>query len=183
IYGGPSGRHLMALLERVDMLVVTTLLTILEQPNAEQRLVMDALIRLSDTLVTMAKKGAEILQRVYGVDPARIAVIPHGAPSRPLRDTAGFKAELGLTERKVLTTFGLLSPNKGIETVIAALPDIIRNNPDVVYLVIGATHPHLVKHEGEKYRDSLKEMARDLGVDRHVHFINSFVEDNDLVDI
>ncbi|MBW8879937.1 MAG: glycosyltransferase family 4 protein [Asticcacaulis sp.] len=183
IYGGPSGRYLLAFLERLEMPIVTTLHTILEQPNAEQRLVMDALIRLSDTLVTMAKKGAEILHRVYGVDPSRIAVIPHGAPSRPLRDTESFKAELGLTGRKTLTTFGLLSPNKGIETVIAALPDIIRGCPDVVYLVIGATHPHLIKHEGEKYRDGLKQMARDLGVERHVHFINSFVEDKDLIDI
>ena len=183
IYGGPSGRHLLALLERLNMPIVTTLHTILEQPNAEQRAVMDSLIRLSDTLVTMAHKGAEILQSVYKVNPARIAVIPHGAPTRPLRDTASFKADMGLLGRKTLTTFGLLSPNKGIETVIAALPDIIRGCPEVVYLVIGATHPHLVRQEGEAYRDSLKKMARDLGIEKHVHFINSFVEDNELIDI
>ncbi|EGF91518.1 glycosyl transferase group 1 family protein [Asticcacaulis biprosthecium C19] len=183
IYGGPSGRYLLAMLERLNMPIVTTLHTILEKPNAEQRLVMDALIRLSDTLVTMAQKGKDILMRVYQVPEARIAVIPHGAPSRPLRDTTSFKAELGLTNKKTLTTFGLLSPNKGIETVIQALPDIVRGCPNLIYLVIGATHPHLIRNEGEKYRDSLKQMARDLGVERHVHFINSFVNDAELVDI
>ena len=183
IYGGPSGRYLLAFLERLNMPIVTTLHTILEQPSCEQRMVMDSLIRLSDTLVTMAHKGSDILQRVYGVDPARISVIPHGAPARPLCDTTAFKVELGLTGRKVLTTFGLLSPNKGIETVIAAMPDIIRSCPEAMYLVIGATHPHLVRNEGEAYRDGLKQMARDLGVERHIKFINSFVEDNDLIEI
>ncbi|ESQ77721.1 glycosyltransferase family 4 protein [Asticcacaulis sp. AC402] len=183
IYGGPSGRFLLAMLERLNMPIVTTLHTVLERPNAEQRLVMDALIRLSDTLVTMARKGKEILMRVYNVPEARIAVVPHGAPSRPLRDTADFKADLGLAGKKTLTTFGLLSPNKGIETVIQALPDIARSCPNVVYLVIGATHPHLIRNEGEAYRDSLKQMARDLGVERHVQFINSFVGEAELVNI
>jgi len=183
IYGGPSGAWLIECLERVDFPVVTTLHTILETPNDEQRRVMQALIRLSSTLVTMARKGADILQRVYGVKPEQIAIVPHGAPSRPLRSTAEFKSHLHLAGKKTLTTFGLLSPNKGIETVIAALPEIRAACPDVVYLVIGATHPHLLKNEGEAYRDSLKTMARDLGVEDNIRFINRFVNDNDLVDI
>ncbi len=183
IYGGPSGAFLLECLERLEMPIVTTLHTVLETPNDEQRHVMKALIRLSSTLVTMAHKGAEILKRVYGVKDEQIAVIPHGAPSRPLKDTADFKALLKLQGRKTLTTFGLLSPNKGIETVIAALPAVAAACPEVLYLVIGATHPHLVKHEGEAYRDKLKAMARDLGVQDHIRFIDSFVGDNDLIDI
>ncbi|HWU48577.1 MAG TPA: glycosyltransferase family 4 protein [Asticcacaulis sp.] len=183
IYGGPSGAHLLDLLEAVDMPVVTTLHTILEQPTPEQRRVMQGLIRLSATLVTMAKKGADILKSVYGVPDSQIIVVPHGAPSRPLRDTAGFKARHDLAGRQVLTTFGLLSPNKGIETVIAALPELVRQCPNLTYLIIGATHPHLIRHEGEAYRERLKTMARDLGVEDHIRFINRFINDDELVDI
>jgi len=183
IYGGPSGACLLDLLEAVDMPVVTTLHTILERPSEEQRRVMDGLIRLSATLVTMAKKGADILRNVYGVPDSQIVIVPHGAPARPLRDTAGFKDRLNLAGRRTLTTFGLLSPNKGIETVIAALPELTAASPDLIYLVIGATHPHLVRHEGEAYRERLKIMARDLGVQDHVRFINRFINDEELVDI
>ncbi|MCR6659453.1 MAG: glycosyltransferase family 4 protein [Asticcacaulis sp.] len=183
IYGGQSGAHLIECLERVNFPIVTTLHTILETPNDEQKRVMQSLIRLSSTLVTMAQKGSDILQRVYGVRPEQISVVPHGAPSRPLRDTAEFKSHLHLAGKKTLTTFGLLSPNKGIETIIAALPEIRKTCPDVIYLVIGATHPHLVKHEGEKYRDGLKAMARELGVEDNIRFINRFINDNDLIDI
>lgn len=183
IFGGPSGAYLLDLLDRLHMPVVTTLHTILEKPNDEQRRVMDGLIRVSATLVTMARKGAEILKRVYGVPESKIAIVPHGAPSRPLGDTTEFKAHHGLTGRKVLTTFGLLSPNKGIETVIAALPEIVKGTPDLTYLIVGATHPHLIRNEGEKYRDSLKAMARELGVEDHIRFVNKFMSDNDLIDI
>ena len=183
IYGGPSGAYLIECLERVNFPIVTTLHTVLETPNDEQRRVMQSLIRLSSTLITMAQKGADILKRVYGVKPEQISVVPHGAPSRPLRNTSEFKSHLHLADKKTLTTFGLLSPNKGIETIIAALPEIRETCPDVVYLVIGATHPHLVRHEGEKYRDSLKAMARELGVEDNIRFINRFVNDNDLIDI
>jgi len=183
IYGGPSGAYLIECLERVRFPIVTTLHTVLETPNDAQTRVMQALIRLSSTLVTMTRKGADILRRVYGVRPEQISIVPHGAPSRPLRDTAEFKSHLHLAGRKTLTTFGLLSPNKGIETVIAALPEIRETCPDAVYLVVGATHPHLVRNEGEKYRDSLKAMARELGVEDNIRFINRFINDNDLIDI
>ncbi len=183
IYGGPAGAWLLECLERLKMPVVTTLHTVLETPNAEQRRVMDRLIRVSATVVTMARKGAEILRRVYNVPESKIAIVPHGAPSRPLKDTGEFKALLNLSGKKVLTTFGLLSPNKGIDTVIAALPQIVRAHPDTVYLVVGATHPHLIKHEGETYRERLKDMARKLGVENHVRFVNRFINDNDLIDI
>lgn len=183
IYGGPAGAYLLECLERLKMPVVSTLHTVLESPNAEQRRVMDRLVRVSSTVVTMARKGAEILRRVYNVPEAKIAIVPHGAPSRPLKDTGEFKALLNLTGKKVLTTFGLLSPNKGIDTVIAALPQIVRAHPDTIYLVVGATHPHLIKLEGEAYRERLKDMARKLGVENHVRFVNRFINDNDLIDI
>ena len=183
IYGGPSGAYLLDMLDRLTMPVVTTLHTVLEKPNDEQKRVMEGLIRVSATLVTMARKGAEILKRVYNVPDSKIAIVPHGAPARPLRATNDFKAKLDLTGKKTLTTFGLLSPNKGIETVIAAMPEILSANPDAIYLVIGATHPHLLRNEGEKYRDSLKAMARDLGVEDHIRFINAFVNDDELIEI
>jgi glycosyltransferase involved in cell wall biosynthesis len=183
IYGGPAGAYLLECLERLKMPVVTTLHTVLESPNSEQRRVMDRLIRVSATVVTMARKGAEILRRVYNVPESKIAIVPHGAPSRPLKDTSEFKAMLNLTGKKVLTTFGLLSPNKGIDTIIAALPQIVRAHPDTMYLIVGATHPHLIKNEGEAYRDRLTEMARKLGVENHIRFVNRFINDNDLVDI
>ncbi|MGA9659923.1 MAG: glycosyltransferase family 4 protein [Asticcacaulis sp.] len=183
IYGGPSGAYLTACLERLNMPVITTLHTVLENPNADQRRVMNDLIRLSDTLITMAEKGADILRKVYNVPASQIRVVPHGAPSRPLTDTSAFKAGLHLTGMKTLTTFGLLSPNKGIETVIAALPRLREICPEVVYLVVGATHPHLLRDVGEAYRDQLKAMAKELGVENQVRFINRFISDNDLVDI
>lgn len=183
IYGGSAGTYLLELLGRVNMPVVTTLHTVLETPNDDQRRVMEGLIRYSSTLITMAEKGADILRRVYGVAPSQIAVIPHGAPFRPLADTNDFKAALGVEGKKTLTTFGLLSPNKGIETVIKALPAVVAQNPDMIYLVVGATHPHLVAHEGEAYRDGLIRMAQDLGVADHVRFINEFMNDDALIDI
>jgi glycosyltransferase involved in cell wall biosynthesis len=183
IYGGPAGSYLIDCLERLNMPIVTTLHTILETPNDDQKRVMDALLRLSSTVVSMSRKGAQILKRVYNAPDAKVAIVPHGAPSRPLLPTRDFKARLGLEDKKTLTTFGLLSPNKGIETVIAAMPEILKASPHAMYLVIGATHPHLVRNEGEKYRDSLKAMARDLGVEKSVKFIDRFIDYEELVDI
>ncbi len=183
IYGGPAGSYLIDCLERLNMPIVTTLHTILETPNDDQRRVMDSLLRLSATVVCMSRKGAQILKRVYNAPDAKVAIVPHGAPSRPLSPTREFKAAMGLEHKKTLTTFGLLSPNKGIETVIKAMPEILKACPDAVYLIIGATHPHLIRHEGEKYRHGLQAMARDLGVAESIRFIDSFVDNDQLCDI
>lgn len=183
IYGGPAGKHLIACLEDLSMPVITTLHTLLETPDEAQREVMQALIRLSSSLVVMSRTGAELLQRVYGAAPSRIHVIPHGAPTRPLSETAPFKAALGLEGHLTLTTFGLLSPNKGIETIIDALPDIVARVPQALYLVVGATHPHLLAAQGEAYREGLMAQARALGVENHIRFINRFVDDAALIDI
>jgi len=180
IYGGAAGSHLLALLKEVRMPVVTTLHTILREPNPAQRRVMEELARRSDRLVVMAQHGMDILRDVYGVPPTKVDVIPHGIPDLPFMDSAFSKAQFGVEGRPVLLTFGLISPGKGIEYVIEALPEIVRQHPDVVYLVLGATHPHLLASEGERYRLSLERLARDSGVKEHVIFYNRFVSPDDL---
>lgn len=180
IYGGPAGSHLLALLKEVRMAVVTTLHTVLRDPNPAQRKVMAELVRRSDRLVVMARKGAEILHETYAVPPEKVDVIPHGIPDIPFADTLHHKAQFGVEGRSVLLTFGLLGPGKGIEHVIEALPEIARRHPNVVYLVLGATHPHLVAREGESYRLGLERLAEDRGVKEHVIFYNRFVSLDDL---
>lgn len=181
IYGGPAGNHLLALLKEVRMPVVSTLHTILHQPDAAQRHVMDELVLRSDRLVVMARKGAEILLETYGAPDSKVEVIPHGIPDVPFAAPEHFKEQFGVAGKAVLLTFGLLGPGKGIEYAIRAMPEIIKRHPETVYLILGATHPNLVAREGEKYRTSLEHLADDLGVGDHVVFFNRFVSDNDLV--
>ena len=180
IFGGPAGSHLLSLLKDVRMPIVTTLHTILREPNAAQRLVMEEIIQRSDRLVVMAQRGAEILREVYAVPDAKIDVIPHGIPDVPFADSSDFKAQFGVQGKKVLLTFGLIGPGKGIEYVIEALPEIVARHPEVVYLILGATHPHLVAQEGESYRLGLERLAEDRGVKEHVIFYNRFVSLEDL---
>lgn len=164
------------------MPVVTTLHTVLLEPNPQQRKVMEGLILRSDRLVVMAEKGAEILRETYGVPDSKIDVIPHGIPDIPFASSDVYKAQFGVEGRRVLLTFGLLGPGKGIEYAIQALPEIVRRHPNVVYLVLGATHPHLVAREGETYRLSLERLAEDHGVKDHVIFYNRFVSLEDLTE-
>lgn len=180
IYGGPSGSYLLALLKEVRMPVVTTLHTVLDNPSASQRTVMDELAHRSDRLVVMAEKGAQILYETYGVPWNKVDVIPHGIPDIPFQSSEVFKAQFGVEGRKVLLTFGLLGPGKGIEYAIEALPEIVRVHPEAVYLILGATHPHLIAHEGERYRLSLERLAEDCGVREQVIFYNRFVSPDDL---
>ncbi|MDB6076304.1 MAG: glycosyl transferase family 1 [Akkermansiaceae bacterium] len=182
IYGGTAGSHILAMLKEVRMPVVTTLHTVLTEPNPAQRKVMEELILRSDRLVVMARKGAEILRDTYGVPSAKIDIIPHGIPDIPFADSQVYKAQFGVDGRMVLLTFGLLGPGKGIEHVIEALPEIVRRHPNVVYIVLGATHPHLIEREGETYRLSLERLAEDRGVKEHVIFYNRFVSAEDLTE-
>ncbi|USI72992.1 glycosyltransferase family 4 protein [Sphingomonas morindae] len=182
IYGGDAGGHLLKLLDRVTAPVVVTLHTVLEQPNADQRRVMEALARRAAKLVVMAEKGRELLMAVHGIAAEHIAVVPHGVPDRPLSDGVREKALFGFDGRKVLLTFGLLSPNKGLETMIRALPAIVAAHPETLYVVLGATHPHLVAHEGEAYRERLMALAEELGVSDNVRFINAYTEQETLLD-
>ena len=180
IYGGAAGSHLLALLKEVRMPVVTTLHTILRNPDAAQRMVMVELIGRSDRMVVMARKGKEILCETYGTPEDKVDIIQHGIPDMPFVDSAFYKEQFGVEGRRVLLTFGLLGPGKGIENAIEALPEILRHHPDTVYLVLGATHPHLVAREGETYRLGLERLAEDLGVKANVIFYNRFVSLDDL---
>jgi glycosyltransferase involved in cell wall biosynthesis len=182
IFGGPAGEHLIKLLDALACPVVTALHTVLEKPNGDQRRVFDRLIERSASLIVMAERGRTMLQDVWKVPEAKIVVIPHGAPDRPLEDTEAAKARFGFQGREVLFTFGLLSPNKGIETVIRAMPAIAAARPEALYVVLGATHPHLVAREGEQYRDSLQALVAELGVSENVRFINAYTDTPELLE-
>jgi glycosyltransferase involved in cell wall biosynthesis len=175
IYGGPAGGHLLSFLREVRKPVVTTLHTVLSEPNADQRAVMQQLDLLSNRFIVMAERGQRMLETIYGVAPEKIDLIPHGVIDMPFIDSNFYKDVFGVEGKTVLLTFGLLSPNKGIEYVIDALPAILQRHPNVVYLVLGATHPHLLAHEGEAYRRRLEKLAAERGVADQVIFHNRFV--------
>ncbi|HAV63059.1 MAG TPA: glycosyl transferase family 1 [Verrucomicrobiales bacterium] len=181
IFGGQAGSHVLAMLRELRMPIVTTLHTVLREPNTEQRRVMRDLIRLSTRLVVMSKRGREFLLEVYQAPAAKVDLIPHGIPNMPFADPNFFKDEFGVAGKQVLLTFGLLSPNKGIEYALRALPEMIREFPRIVYIVVGQTHPNLLREEGEAYRLSLERLAKDLGVQKHVVFFNRFVELEELM--
>jgi glycosyltransferase involved in cell wall biosynthesis len=176
IFGGPAGSHVLALVRDLRMPVVITLHTLLREPKADQRRVMQELIARSTRLVVMAEQGRQMLQEVYQAPPAKIDLIPHGIPDIPFVDPNYFKDQFGVEGRMVLLTFGLLSPNKGIEHVLNALPHILAEFPDVVYIVLGATHPNELRGQGETYRVSLEILAKKNKVERNVIFYNRFVE-------
>jgi glycosyltransferase involved in cell wall biosynthesis len=175
IYGGPAGSHLLALLRDVHMPVVTALHTVLREPNPDQQALMRQLDELSSRFIVMAERGKDFLQEIYGVAPEKVDVIPHGIPDMPFIDPSFNKDQFGVEGKTVLLTFGLLSPNKGIEHVIEALPSILQQHPNVVYIILGATHPNVIAREGESYRLKLERLAEDRGVASHVIFYNRFV--------
>jgi len=176
IFGGPAGSHVLALLRELKMPIVTTLHTVLIDPNSEQRRVTQELVSRSTRLVVMTQRGRDMLQQVYQAPPAKIDLIPHGIPDIPFVDPNFYKDQFGVEGRRVLLTFGLLSPNKGIQHVLNALPRILAEFPDVVYIVLGATHPNEVREQGEAYRLSLERLAKKNKVQKNVIFYNRFVE-------
>ena len=182
IFGGPAGSHLLTLLRRLTAPVVTTLHTVLLRPNADQHRVMLQLIARSTRLVVMTERGRTILQEVYQAPPDKIDLIPHGIPDVTFVAPGYYKDRFGVGGKSVLLTFGLLSPNKGIEHVINALPDVVAEFPDVVYIVLGATHPHELRTRGEAYRRSLEAIARKNKIENHVIFHNRFVDLKELTE-
>ena len=176
IFGGPAGGHILALLRELRMPVVTTLHTILREPRADQRRVMQELVSLSTRLVVMTERGRQMLQEIYHAPPAKIDLIPHGIPDVGFVDPTYFKDQFGVEGRVVLLTFGLLSPNKGIEYVLNALPHILAEFPDVVYIILGATHPNELREHGETYRLSLEILAKKNKLEKNVIFYNRFVD-------
>src|SRR6266404_3987318 len=170
IFGGTAGSHIVPLLRALKMPVVTTLHTVLKQPNSDQTRVMNEILMLSTRLVVMTEHGRHLLQEVYQAPQEKIDVIPHGIPDMPFVDPNFYKDKFGVDGKLVLLTFGLLSPNKGIEHVLNALPQILQEFPDLVYIVLGATHPNLVRDQGEAYRFSLDRLARKNKVQKNVIF-------------
>jgi glycosyltransferase involved in cell wall biosynthesis len=180
IYGGPAGSLILRLMRRLKMPVVTTLHTALRAPNDNQRIVMEELTALSDRLIVMSKHSLRIMQEVFHVPEEKIDLIPHGIPDLPFEDSDLYKYSTGTGGKVVLLTLGLLSPNKGIERVIEALPSIVADHSEVVYVIVGATHPHVRQREGDKYRFQLQALAKTLGVDQNVIFHNRFVSPEEM---
>jgi glycosyltransferase involved in cell wall biosynthesis len=181
IFGGKAGSHILALLRGLRMPIVTTLHTILKNPDSDQRRVLEEVAALSDRLVVMSERGSEILHDVYHVSLEKVDMIPHGIPDVPFVDPSFNKDLFGVEGKIVLLSFGLLSSNKGIETVISAMPEIVARYPDSVYIVVGVTHSHVIQHEGETYRLSLQWLAQQKGVESNVIFYNRFVSLEELV--
>ena len=180
IFGGKAGSHVLVLLRELRMPIVTTLHTILAEPNHLQHGVMDELSALSERLVVMSAHGATLLQEVHGVPASKIDLIPHGIPDVPFESDS--KDRLGVEGKSVILTFGLLSPDKGIEYVIDAMPAILERHPDTVYIVLGATHPHVKERDGETYRIMLENRAKKLGVDSSMIFHDRFVTQGELTE-
>src|SRR6202521_4256878 len=181
IFGGPAGSHILRLLRGLKMPLVTTLHTVLREPDPNQLMVMEEIAELSDRLIVMSQLSSQFLQEIYKVPGSKIDMIPHGVPDLPFLDPNFYKDRFGVEGKAVLLTFGLLSPNKGIESVIQALPQILSKHKNVAYIVAGATHPHILRREGEKYRASLEALAKKVGVESQVIFHNRFVSPDEMV--
>lgn len=182
LFGGKQGNYILEMLRRLRMPIVTTLHTVLKDPDPDQLDVTRKLGEVSDRLVVMAERASQFLTDVYQIPREKITLIPHGIPDVPFADPNFYKDQFGVEGKKVILTFGLLSPNKGIENMIDALPAIVSRHPDVVYIVLGATHPGVMAHSGEDYRLGLQRRAKELGVEQHLEFVNKFVELDELVE-
>ena len=182
IFGGRAGSHILALLRELRMPIVTTFHTILREPDSQQRRVLEEVAALSDRVVAMSERGAAFLREIYRISPAKIDLIPHGIPDLSFVDPGFHKDLFGVEGKIVLLSFGLLSANKGIENVIVALPAILEKHPNVVYFIVGATHPQVKQHDGETYRLSLQWLAQEKGVEGQVIFYNQFVTLDELVE-
>jgi len=181
IFGGKRGSFIIDLLRNLKMPVVTTLHTILKDPNLQDRQIMMQLAEFSDRLVVMSERSVEFLRDIYQVPEEKIVLIHHGIPDVPFVESDAYKDKFGVSGKKIILTFGLLSPGKGIDVVIDALPEIVKAHPEVIYMVVGATHPHLKAEQGEDYRNSLHIRAKELGVSDHIVFHARFVADEDLL--
>jgi glycosyltransferase involved in cell wall biosynthesis len=182
IFGGPAGSHILHLLRGLKMPVVTTLHTVLREPDPNQLMVMEQIAELSDRLIVMSQLSSQFLQEIFKVPGSKIDMVPHGVTDLPFLDPNFYKDRFGVEGKAVLLTFGLLSPNKGIENVIQALPQILSKHKNVVYIVAGATHPHILRREGDKYRTHLQGLAKEVGVESNVIFHNRFVSPEEMVE-
>ena len=180
IYGGKSGSHITELLKHLKMPIITTLHTVLREPNLDQRVVMHKIAARSERLIVMSQYSSRVLQKVFGVRAEKIDLIPHGIPDLPFERPDVYKEVFSCQGKSVLLTFGLLSPNKGFESVIQAMPRILSSHSNAVYLIAGATHPQVRAREGNRYRDQLQALAKELGVEEEVIFHNRFVSPQEM---
>jgi glycosyltransferase involved in cell wall biosynthesis len=183
IFGGKAGNHIVELLKHLKMPVVTTLHTVLREPNLDQQVAMHKIAARSERLVVMSQYSSRILQQVFRVPAEKIDLIPHGIPDLPFEQPDHYKALFSCQGKSVLLTFGLLSPNKGFESVIQAMPSILAAHGNAVYLIAGATHPHIYAREGDRYRLQLQALAKQYGVERQVLFINRFVTPSEMASL
>jgi len=183
IFGGKSGNHIMELLKHLKMPVITTLHTVLREPNLDQRVVMHKIAARSERLIVMSQYSSRVLQEVFKVPTGKIDLIPHGIPDMPFERPDVYKQDLACKGKSVLLTFGLLSPNKGFESVIQAMPRILAAHSNTVYIIAGATHPHIRAREGDRYRLELQALAKKLGVEHQVRFINRFVSPQEMASL
>jgi len=175
IFGGNNGSYILNLIQNLRMPVITALHTVLKDPLKGQRIIIQELARHSEFLVIMARKARSLLREIYGIANEKIAFIPHGIPDVPFEKTNTLRKQIGLENKKIILSFGLLSPSKGIEVMIQAMPEIIKNHPDAVYIILGGTHPHVIKDRGDSYRQHLYQLVNRLGIEKHVIFHNRFV--------
>lgn len=181
IYGGPDGEYLLDFLGALRKPAVATLHTVLQNPSPNQKRIMQEMGRICEVMVVMVKTGRQILLDVYDIDPKKATIIPHGVPNVHRVSAQSVKKALGIADKSILSTFGLINRGKGIEHVIEAMPEILKKHPNVVYLVLGETHPGVRHHEGESYRNMLTETIDRLGLRDHVRFNNRFLSLNELV--
>ncbi len=182
LFGGQAGSYINMLLKRLEMPVITTLHTVLKKPTAYQYQAMIDVCDYSTNLVLMNRSGLPMLEKIYGVSSNKVTLIPHGIPEVPFNESNKYKRKLGLNRRKIMLTFGLLSPGKGIEVALQAMPRIIKKNRRVLYLIVGRTHPEIIKHSGYAYRDKLQKMVKDMGIENNVRFLDEFVSDERLIE-
>jgi glycosyltransferase involved in cell wall biosynthesis len=183
IFGGKSGSHITELLKHLKMPVITTLHTVLREPNPDQRVVMHKIAARSESLVVMSQYSARVLQKVFNVPAEKIDLIPHGIPDLPFEQSDVYKQLPSCQGKTILLTFGLLSPNKGFESVIQAMPRILSSHSNVVYMIAGATHPHIRAREGDRYRLELQALAKKHGVEQQVLFVNRFVSPEEMISL
>jgi glycosyltransferase involved in cell wall biosynthesis len=176
IYGGADGERVLDLLDELEIPVVVTLHTVLRRPSDHQRRVMRGIVRSAARVVVLSHASAATLASVYEVDPADIQMIPHGVPDLPFVDPDTVKPLVGLAGRPAVLSFGLLGPGKGYELAIRAMSTVIDRSPAASYVILGATHPELRRREGEAYRESLKSLVGELGLEEHVQFVDAFVD-------
>jgi len=180
LFGGEAGSYLSLLLNRLNTPIVTTLHTVLDDPSPAHRKSLTHLCDTSYKVITMNERGVDMLRDIHGIAGKKVKLIAHGIPDLPFVDSSYYKHKFGVESRRTILTFGLLNRNKGIEVMLEAMPAIIKAEPSVLYIVLGMTHPSVIKDEGESYRFSLQQIVKELGLQEHVVFHNRFVTDEEL---